>query len=229
MREQLVLAIFSAVLLILYHLRLYYLLRKRPTATSIGIANERRTQWIERVMNEDKDILAVQTLRNLTMAASFLASTAIMLGLAVMNALLGDASRADTLRALATDELTPDKLWVFKLMILAATFAACFYNFMLAIRYYNHTGVFTTVYPSEDNVRHLHKPGLFIDMANLPKVHVALRPVAETFNRGAAHYTLGMRGYYLAFPLSLWLFGSGWFLIGTIVLMVLLSRIDSAG
>ncbi len=229
MREQLFLSLLAGLLLLVYHILLWRKLRVSPAETSIGLANQRRAQWVERLMTENKDILAVQTLRNLTMAASFLATTAIMLGLATMNALLGEGARDETLRLLSEDVMTADKLWVIKLLFLSGTFFFSFFNFMLSVRYYNHAAVFINVYPAEDDARNLHKPGLFIKMNNLPKVHVALRPVAEAFNHGAAHYTLGMRGYYFVLPFSLWLFGGGWFLIGSILLVVVLTRIDSAG
>jgi uncharacterized membrane protein len=35
-----------------------------------------------------------------------------------------------------------------------------------------------------------------------------------------------MRGYYLAIPLALWLFGPLWLLGGTIILIITLYRLD---
>ena len=50
--------------------------------------------------------------------------------------------------------------------------------------------------------------------------------VAAVINHGTIHYTLGMRGYYLAAPFTLWLFGPTWMLAGAIVLTVILYKID---
>ena len=56
----------------------------------------------------------------------------------------------------------------------------------------------------------------------------AVRSAADTLNRGAAHYTLGMRGYYFVVPLLLWLIGAMWFFAGTVLLIYFLHRIDRA-
>lgn len=38
--------------------------------------------------------------------------------------------------------------------------------------------------------------------------------------------SIGLRGYYLAIPLALWLFGPTWFLIGTFILVIVLFKLD---
>jgi len=47
--------------------------------TAIGITTHARLLWVKEVMREKRDILAIQTLRNQLMAASFLASTFILI------------------------------------------------------------------------------------------------------------------------------------------------------
>jgi uncharacterized membrane protein len=43
---------------------------------------------------------------------------------------------------------------------------------------------------------------------------------------GALHYAVGMRGFYISMPLILWLFGPIWLLAGTLLLVMVLRRID---
>lgn len=50
--------------------------------------------------------------------------------------------------------------------------------------------------------------------------------VAEVLNHGALHYTLGMRGFYLAVPVGLWMFGPLWMLTGTLVIVWVLNQLD---
>jgi len=50
--------------------------------------------------------------------------------------------------------------------------------------------------------------------------------VTKILNRGATHYTLGMRGYYFAVPFTLWMFGPTWMAIGTAVLIMILYKLD---
>ncbi|MFB6357531.1 MAG: DUF599 family protein [Thiohalorhabdaceae bacterium] len=45
-------------------------------------------------------------------------------------------------------------------------------------------------------------------------------------NRGAWHYTLGMRAYYLAVPLALWLFGPELLLAAAVGTTLMLWRLD---
>ncbi|MBF0110860.1 MAG: DUF599 domain-containing protein [Magnetococcales bacterium] len=228
MKEHLFISAAAVLALFVYHARLFYLLKRHPDRTSIGLSNHMRTLWVERIMTEHKDVLAVQTLRNLTMAATFLASTAIMIDLWLMNAILGDPSRENTLAILQAPGFGADKLWIYQLILLTITFMFCFANFMLSVRYYNLVAIFINVSLSKRNFRYLQRPGFFIDMSRLPKVDNGVLLVAETFNRGAAHYTLGMRGYYLVLPFSLWLFGEWWFLFGTLLMLLVLRRVDSA-
>jgi len=69
-------AVFLA--LFIYHVYLVYKLRRDPLTTAIGITNNVRYMWVKGVIRDKRDILAVQTLRNQVMAATFLASTAFL-------------------------------------------------------------------------------------------------------------------------------------------------------
>ncbi|MGR9091331.1 MAG: DUF599 domain-containing protein, partial [Gammaproteobacteria bacterium] len=98
-------------------------------------------------------------------------------------------------------------LWLVKLIILGANFLFAFFNFTLAVRYYNHTSF----------------------MINLPLPdagELGVDDVIEMLNRGGMHYSLGMRSYYFAFVLIMWLFGPLWFFAGTLLLLLVLSRLD---
>ena len=74
----------SALLLLAYHAYLFYRVRRNPAYTVQAVNNMARAEWVDSVMKEGKDILAIQTLRNSTMAATFLASTAILLIIGVL-------------------------------------------------------------------------------------------------------------------------------------------------
>lgn len=73
-------------------------------------------------------------------------------------------------------------------------FLITFFNFTLAVHYYNnHTG-FMTDLPIED------------------PDDVSIEDVVKFPDRGGTHNTLCMRGYWLAIRLALWLFGLLWML-----------------
>ena len=100
-----------------------------------------------------------------------------------------------------------EAIFLIKLITLMVDFFFAFFNFTLSIRYYNHVSFAINVPPSQDPL-------------------VSCDAVARIVNRGAIHYTMGMRGYYLAIPLTLWLFGPVWFLAGTIALVLILNKLD---
>ena len=75
----------SFLILGIYHFHWIYRIYRRPLTTAVGITNHLRGHWVESIMEERRDILAVQTLRNWTMAASFLASTGILICLGLLS------------------------------------------------------------------------------------------------------------------------------------------------
>ena len=68
-------------MVLIYQRRLVRRIRENPTLTIQGMNVQARAAWVERIMREERDLhtLAVQTFRNSTMAATLLASTAVLL------------------------------------------------------------------------------------------------------------------------------------------------------
>jgi uncharacterized membrane protein len=158
-------------------------------------------------MEDKRDILAVQTLRNWVMASSFLASVAILIGLGVLNAAFRTDKMSEISIALNFFGTKNETIWMIKLMALSADFFFAFFNFALSIRYYNHASFAINVPPDQDPI-------------------VTYDAVAKIINHGTTHYTLGMRCYYLAVPFTLWLFGPSWMLAGAIILILMLYKLD---
>lgn len=195
--------------LILYHVHLIYQVRKRPLSTSMGITNHLRGHWVESIMQSERDILAVQTLRNWVMASSFLASTAILISLGLVSIAASPEKMAEISPSLKELVREHRVLWLFKLMVLIIDFFFVFFSFCLAIRYYNHVNFMINV-PS--TLAHKITPDY----------------ITGILNRGMLHYTVGMRGYYLGVLLVLWLFGPIWMLLGTVVMLLALYHLDRA-
>jgi uncharacterized membrane protein len=76
---ELTITLATFMILLTYHVYLFIRIRRAPLSTAIGITNHVRHKWVQSVMQNGRDILAVQTLRNQVMAATFLASTAILI------------------------------------------------------------------------------------------------------------------------------------------------------
>jgi uncharacterized membrane protein len=197
----------SFLILIIYHVRLIYLVRRHPLTTSIGVTNHLRLHWVESVMADKRDILAVQTLRNWVMASSFLASTAILICLGIISVAASPEKMAEITPSL--NELVREHrvLWLFKLMVIIIDFFIIFFNFTMSIRSFNHVNFIINVPPT---LAHKLSPDY----------------VAGILSHATFHYTSGMRGYYIGVLLVLWLFGPLWMLLGTIILIVVLYRLD---
>jgi uncharacterized membrane protein len=201
------LTLLAFILLGGYHFQLLRQTRRRPLSTAIGLSQQVRKLWVKKIIQEGRDILAIQTLRNWTMAATLLASTAILLGLGMLNVAFITEKQPELSKLLNYPGYNSELLWLLKLVVLSGDLFFSFFNFVLAIRYYNHTG-------------------FIINVSECQEAGISAEAVAEILQRGANHYTLGMRGYYFAIPLSLWLFGSLWLLGGTLLLLVILYRLD---
>lgn len=197
----------GAVLVIAYHRYLYNKVRRYPLTTAIGITNHARQMWVKEVRKDKRDILAVQTLRNQMMAATFLASTAIIISLGSFSAAFRPGTFIEVSHTLNLFGTKTESLWMFKLMLLGILFFYTFFNFTLALRYYNHSGFMINTYEQNDAT-------------------VSDEAVTQILNHGALHYTIGMRGFYLSIPLALWLFGPIWMLSGSVVMVVILYHLD---
>ena len=198
----------SFLLLLIYHVHLVYQVRRHPLTTAIGITNHLRGHWVESIMADNRDILAVQTLRNWVMASSFLASTAILICLGLISLAATSEKMAEITPFLQELVREHRVLWLFKIMVIIINFFIIFFNFTLAIRYFNHVNF----------------------MINVPSTlahKITPEYVSGILTHATFHYTAGMRGYYIGVLLILWLFGPIWMLLGTIVMLAVLHHLDA--
>lgn len=198
--------IVSLVLFFGYHGKLCYDLKYRPLRTTYGVYNHMRRSWVEEMMQSGQKIVAVQTLRNWTLAASFLASTAILVALGILNIFFSENLSGITHQLVSKSILSKDLLEV-KLTLLVIAFLFSFASFAFAIRYYNHVALMMSV-PSGKNK------------------FITEESVFRRLRFGTGHYTLGMRSFYMSIPLALWLISPVYFLAGSFGLIILLYRID---
>jgi uncharacterized membrane protein len=201
----------SCVLLLTYHLALARKVKKNPAYTVQAVNRIARTAWVESIMREPgKEILAVQTLRNSTMAATFLASTAVLLIIGVLT-LSGQADRMEsTWHSLNVLGGKHSELWMAKLLLILLDLFVAFFGFTMAVRVFNHVGYLVNV---PQDLRH----------GAITPDHVAVH-----LNRAGKLYSYGMRAYYFVVPLVFWLFGPHFLLLATIGLLIILSRHDRA-
>lgn len=198
------------VLVLLYQRRLLRRIRENPALTVQGMNEQARAAWVERVMREERDLhtMAVQTFRNSTMAATLLASTAVLLIFGILNLLANADKLEHVLAGVNSWGSREPGMWLFKLMLLIVDFFVAFFSFSLAVRGYHHVGYLINVpVGAQDH-------------------GVTVQKVAGVLNRVSRYYSIGMRTYYFSVPLVLWLFGPAWMAVATIALLVVLNHLD---
>jgi uncharacterized membrane protein len=195
------------VILFGYHIVHFWRMPRAPKLTSLGFNAHARQLWVENIMTKENGILAVQTMRNWTMAATFLASTSIVLGLGFLNFALTSRGLSELVTDFNLVGVSSHTLAIAKSLAVTAVFLFGFVHFILAVRFYNHSA-------------------FLINVPQQPGCKVTPTLVAKTLNRGARHYSIGMRSYYVAIPTVMWLLGPIWLLLATLLMTRLSWSLD---
>ena len=160
--------------------------------------------------NPGKDIMAVQSLRNFIMVGILMVSTAslLIIGTLTLSGQVESISRS--WHAITIVGSHSAGLWIIKVMCLLIDFLIVFFSYAMALRLANQV--------------------LF--MLNVPKESLAEYEVL-TPNHGARRLNLaghmmaiGMRTLFFAIPLVFWLFGPIFFLLATVGVTIIVSRLD---
>jgi len=194
-----------------YYLFLRNRLNKDRTYTIQSVNRDARAAWVDNIMSDrSRAILAVQTLRNSTMAATFLASTAILLMMGVLNLIRGSSGDKNMLQALQDGIISGGHLEDIKLLLLLVSLFTAFFCFTMAVRIYNHIG-------------------FLINSTSAKLEFCPTAPyVGRLLNRGGCFFSYGMRAYYVSVPLVFGLFSPYYLAIASVVLVIALYHIDRA-
>ncbi|KAI9322946.1 hypothetical protein DFJ73DRAFT_921142 [Zopfochytrium polystomum] len=213
----------SLLLVAAYHAWLARRVARAPATTVFGLNANARRAWVASIMLKKQDILAVQSLRNWVMAATALASTAIVIIFGIVAFIASLATHADT-----TDPANPlssdfgfvlDALFGYKVLAVLAVYMVSFACFVNAIRFYNHVGLVI-------NISATHAQLATLTPQIPSRLPLAPSTVAAILNRGAFFYTCGQRGFYLSFPLIAYLWGPWPLAVATALLLAALRVLD---
>ena len=200
--------LFVGIMALAYHL---FIARKRtncPQHTVQGVAGATRREWVASVVRGKDGILGVQTLRNSTMVASFMASTSSVLALGVLSLASSADDKAGAWRLLHVFGSSSPDLLVIKVLALLLTLFFAFFCFASSIRLYGHVSfmIGTCTAPGEAGRR--------------------IRIAAACLEQAAQQFHLGMRAFYFLVPLVLWLFGPLFLTLGAVGMLLALYRMD---
>ncbi|KAL9162986.1 hypothetical protein ABFS82_06G013100 [Erythranthe guttata] len=205
------------VVMVGYHLWLLRQIIRRPATTVLGINSINRRLWVRAMMEDTSKngVLAVQTLRNNIMASTLLASTAIMLSSVIAVLMSGGTSGHRPIGEVYGDN---SKLgFSIKFFSIMVCFLGAFLLNVQSIRYYSHASMLINV-PS--NIHRRSK------MGSKDCVTTAEEYVWMTVNRGSYFWSLGLRAFYLSFPLFLWIFGPIPMFVCCVLMVFLLYFLD---
>ena len=189
-----------------YHAFLRIRVKRNPNYTIQAILNKGRYAWVERVMTEREGILAVQTLRNAIMGASFFASTAVVLIVGTLTLTAQSDKLAAAWHALSPYGAINEDLWLVKLLVLLIDLLCAFVCFTQTIRLLSHVGL----------------------MIAVPAATVAPAFVAGLLIQAGRYHTRGMRCYYFAGPMLFWLFGAIFLVLASCGLVAVLYHLDKS-
>jgi uncharacterized membrane protein len=201
--------IVSSVLVLAYY---FYLGRqsRRASGSKVHALNAKiRARWVHRVMSSGKmDILAIQTLRNSLMAANFMATTAVLLIIGILNLSdkIGAWAQESQFSLLAN--CVSAELWYLKIALLVLDYAVAFYCFSTSIRFFNHVGYMINL-------------GCDIQIEE-----TIFKQTCAYLNRAGSYYMYGTRAFFFSLPVIMWFFGPIFLIPATVALIAGLAVLD---
>jgi len=180
-----------------------------PESSAHALNAKIRVRWVEKIMrSRNMEILAIQTLRNSVMAASFMASTAILLIIGALNISEKIGQWAIHWHPYGMALPFSTELWQIKLICLLLDFFIAFYCFSMAIRFFNHVGYMINLQSESSFEESLQKQ------------------TCAFLNRAGNYYSFSTRMFFFSLPIILWFFGPYFLLLGTFTLIAVLTMLD---
>ncbi|XP_061369469.1 uncharacterized protein LOC133312312 [Gastrolobium bilobum] len=191
-----------------YHVWLWYKVRTQPSSTIIGINTHGRRFWVPAMMKdiEKKNILAVQTLRNMIMGSTLMATTSILLS-AGLGAVISSTYSVKKPLNDAVYGAHGEFMVALKYVTILTIFLFSFFCHTLSIRFLNQV---TILICTPQDVMSMITPEY----------------LTELLEKGTILNTVGNRLFYSALPLLLWIFGPVLAFLGSVAMLPVLYNID---
>lgn len=194
-----------------YHIYYYYKVARLPKYIFKGKINIIRRTWVENMLKPGHAIVAVQSLRNIHMAASFLASSSILFIGSILYLIFNIEQTAGIITGKEGTITIPHYLIFFKLIALMVMFLLSLLNFSLCIRLLNYLVILIGA-----------SPEVIEETMGMSAVDY----ITRMFSRAGIHYTFGIRGFYYTVPLIVWFWGTWLFIAFTLLVLLLTLKLD---
>lgn len=174
--------------------------KRRPSLSTIMSMQRRR--WVANAVTRDTPVDAILS-GNLMGSVSFLASTSVLLALAVFTAFGNLSTLMETLNTLGLPVSYSTHDVQVHLFAMLAIFVLSFFSFTLALRQFNH---FCILLGAIDHTGHTTGD--------------EITAIAQLNSLAAKNFNNGIRAYYFAVPMVFW-FVSEWAAVAVSVMTVL--------
>jgi uncharacterized membrane protein len=174
--------------------------KRRPSLSTIMSMQRRR--WVANAVTRDTPVDAILS-GNLMGSVSFLASTSVLLALAVFTAFGNLSTLMETLNTLGLPVSYSTHDVQVHLFAMLAIFVLSFFSFTLALRQFNH---FCILLGAIDHTGHTTAD--------------EITAIAQLNSLAAKNFNNGIRAYYFAVPMVFW-FVSEWAAVAVSVMTVL--------
>lgn len=197
------------LMLAVYHAWLLVAIVRNPRSTVIGLNAESRRQWVQSLMADPlkNGVLVVQTIRNNIMASTLLATTAITLSSLISVFVSSSSSSTAAASQLVYGNQTAI-ISSIKYFAILVCFLVAFLCNVQSIRYYAHVSFLATLPTSKGKKD-------------------SIEYVARNLNRGSFFWSLGLRAFYMSFPLFLWIFGPIPMFVCSVMMLSVLYFLDT--
>jgi uncharacterized membrane protein len=192
-------SVFPILCWLVYNLGVPFVDRQRPSLSVIMSMQRRR--WVANAARRETPLDAILS-GNLMQSVSFLASTSVLLVLAIFAAFGQVPALMDSLATLGLGTGRQPVDFQIHLLVLLVIFVSSFFAFTLALRQFNHFCIMIgaidhTVDATEDEIT----------------------AIASLNSLAAKNFNSGIRAYYFAVPAVAW-FASDWLSIATTIATV---------
>ncbi|KAI9192249.1 hypothetical protein LWI28_020014 [Acer negundo] len=191
-----------------YHVWLWHKVRTQPLTTIVGTNSRGRRFWVSAMMkdNDKKSILAVQSLRNMIMGSTLMATTSILL-CAGMAAVISST-------------------YSIKKPLNDAVYGA-HGEFMVALKYVALLTIFLfSFFCHSLSIRFINQVNILINTPQDPTAIVTPEYVSELLEKGCVLNTIGNRLFYAGLPLLLWIFGPVLVFLCSVTMVPVLYNLD---
>ncbi|XP_039160780.1 uncharacterized protein LOC104425804 isoform X2 [Eucalyptus grandis] len=197
------------LMLAVYHAWLLVAIVRNPRSTVVGLNAESRHHPSILVFQDPlkNGVLVVQTIRNNIMASTLLATTAITLSSLISVFVSSSSSSTAAASQLVYGNQTAI-ISSIKYFAILVCFLVAFLCNVQSIRYYAHVSFLATLPTSKGKKD-------------------SIEYVARNLNRGSFFWSLGLRAFYVSFPLFLWIFGPIPMFVCSVMMLSVLYFLDT--